>query len=149
MITVGKWTNTTELFIPKPCPGGGIIDVVATGTLYQCLLPDISELTRYGHTQDEFMVCGGINHQYDCKTLNHQSGFWGLSYTWKETPRVDHVSWKSPAAPPAPAPSPAGGGVFLMGGEGNIAYVAKTTSFLPTPQGSPVVPGFGLENASV
>ena len=140
LMTVGEWTNTTELFIPKACPGGGIVDLVSLG-IYQCLLPDISELTRLGHTQDEFMVCGGVNHEYDCKTLDPQSGLWGLSYTWKETPRVYHVSWQSPGATPT--------GVFLMGGEGNVAYVSTTTSFLPDPQGSLVVPGFGLENAAV
>ena len=142
-MTGRKWTNTTELFIPTtPCTI--IIDVGATG-IYQCLLPDIPEKGRYLHTQDEFMVCGGEDQEYDCKTLDPVSGLWDLSYTWKEPPRKRHVSWSAPASPPSPAP-PTPAGVFLMGGMGNPAMT--TTSLLPTPQGSPVVPGFGLVNGA-
>ena len=50
---------TSELYIPSvSCP------------LQHCQLADVAERQRYGHTQDGFMVCGGVAHEFDCKTFN-------------------------------------------------------------------------------
>ena len=160
--------RTTELYIPFPCPG----------QIQHCRLPDIAPTRRYAHTQDQFMACGGHDFEYSCSILNPVSGTWEPGYTWDESikergqnkteggkvdlfkifmffkpkyryfqsiqvyfepfpKRVWHVSWMHNDE------------VFLMGGQGGYATSGTTTSLLPQPPGSSVVPGFPLNKPTL
>ena len=78
------------------------------GTLI-CNLPSLPE-SRYGHTQNGLVACGGGNVTYSTSTcFTFQNGFWIESYNLTE-PRNLHSSWKMPD------------GLVLLGGKNYDDY---------------------------
>ena len=93
------------------------------GTLI-CNLPSLPE-SRYGHTQNGLLACGGGNVTYSTSTcFTFQNGFWIESYNLTE-PRNLHSSWRSP------------GGIMLLGGKWNLDYTdPPITSEILTKDGA-------------
>ena len=126
ILTGGRYDDvTTELYIPRPCPGG----------INHCRLPNVAKEQLYSHTQDGFMACGGAGHQRVCVSLDPATGIWQNSYAWNTPGRFGHVSWSSPD------------GVSLIGGFGAYVTTGLTTTLLQTM--GLALPGFGLSDPSV
>ena len=88
------WNRAAEIYNPM--------------TKSQCTLPDLLD-RRYGHTQNENLICGGGSTRaatsvLSCVLWNSKSGNWTQSHTLNEGRRA-HISWASES------------GVYLMGGE--------------------------------
>ena len=94
LITGGKNLNSTELFLPS------------SGTSYTCTIPLLPE-TRYYHTVDNNILCGGDETRNSCLKWSPNTGSWADLLTLSDI-RTKHVSW---------TPGP-GMGTYLMGGWG-------------------------------
>ena len=91
-----------------------------------CTVPPLPA-SRYDHTQDGLVACGGYGSTAvltSCVTLTGSG--WQESHQLQEE-RAQHVSWRSPA------------GLLLMGGHSNL------TTELLTNTGSSSSPSFDLE----
>ena len=103
----GSWLTSVEVFSPS-------------GVRLPCSVPPLLA-SRYDHTQDGEVACGGGFGDTSCATLT-ASG-WITSHLLTEK-RHGHVSWSSPA------------GLLLMG---------DWTTELLSDTGSSSTPSFGLE----
>ena len=70
-----------------------------------CKIPDLPE-SRYDHTQDGGMLCGGSYTRRSCRRWNPDTGAWDLEIESLTEKRYNHVSW-TPAD---------GSATYLMGG---------------------------------
>ena len=116
LITGGYGLNTTELFL------------LSSGT--SCTLPPLPH-TRYGHTLDQHILCGGKDSEDTCLQWSPDTGTWEELLTL-DVPRSNHVSWTT------------GIGTYLMGGHCNIGCLnGNTTSLIKTDETQE--PGFDLK----
>ena len=113
LITGGQNTDTAELFVPSD------------GT--SCTLPSLPQ-TRYVHTVDNHILCGGSGGEDSCLQWSPDTGTWEELLTL-DIARKNHVSWR-PAS---------GTGTYLMGG----IYSKRTTTLITSDGGQET--GFPLK----
>lgn len=85
--------------------GGNLAEIYNPQTNSGCRLPTLPDI-RFGHTQDESLLCGGSyneNTQSTCLMWQSKLGNWEETHTML-TRRTSHMSW------------PSASGVFLIGG---------------------------------
>ena len=81
--------NTSELYLPS--------------SGHSCKLPDLIITSKQEHTQDNLLLCGGVQ----CEMWSPMTSTWNESISLNPR-RVSHVSW-------SPGPDI---GIFLIGGVG-------------------------------
>ena len=85
--------------------GGALAEIYDPQKNSGCRLPPLPNF-RFGHTQDESILCGGSyqdNNQSSCLMWESKLGNWEKTHTML-TRRFNHMSWASPS------------GIYLMGG---------------------------------
>lgn len=92
---------------------------------YSCKLPDLPE-SRYYHTQNGFLTCGGGNSQKTCNKWDPETGTWPLSHNLPSG--RSELSWTT------------GSGTYLIGGYWENWDHAETTTLVK--RDGTVVPGF-------
>ena len=98
-----------------------------------CVLPNIQD-SRYDHTQDDTLMCGGRNTHRYCRRWNADTGAWDLLTESFTEPRYYHTSW-----------TPADGAVtYLMGGS-----QSETTSNILQHENNKVSKSFPLKHETV
>ena len=84
--------NTSEMYLPS--------------SGHSCKLPDLIITSKQEHTQDNLLLCGGVQ----CQMWSPMSSTWNESVSLNPR-RLSHVSW-------SPGPDI---GTFLIGGVGKLA----------------------------
>ncbi len=105
-------------------------EIYIPATNRSCRLPDLP-VSRYYHTQDGFLTCGGGTSDQLCHTWNPETGTWPLSHNL--IIGRSQLSW-TPRS---------GNGTYLIGQYWKTWDQAETTT-LVKPDGSEV-PGFNLK----
>ena len=108
-----------------------LVQLLNENGTFICNLPKLPE-SRFGHTQNGLVLCGGGNISYSIPTcLMLENGSWIESYNLIE-PRYVHSSWTSPI------------GIMLLGGKFlNGHFDPPTTSELLSEDGQSV-PSFDM-----
>ena len=94
------------------------VEVLSAAGASLCTLPPLPT-TRFEHTQNGLLSCGGSVTTNNCVKLSVEAGDWVVTHNLLE-PREAHSSWESPA------------GLVLIGGLGSANTASILTHLVQT-----------------